>query len=658
MVRTKPMRVDVWREFEWVSGTGATAIYRCKHCLKTWARSVTRFGIHLEKKCRPFIALKAAQQSGNPRALQTLVAAKKVSKTKSQQLLIIPKIGEAAHAERHTEAAMACYMSARPFSLYKDRYMKKFLAGVSQNTYEPPSERQIAGDLLEKCYKNVTSQVNQQIARTLSYNFTLDESTDINHNRIINLSVVIPPFGSFFLANIPVEDDTLDSQYILDFFFLHADKWVNGDYTRINAIATDTCAVMRSFWRKAAKDPRMRHAFYIPCDSHGLQLLVKDILKLSEFKDVHKHCKAIAKGFRKAKKQYAILRTKQQETYKQFRALALCVITRWGSQWGMICSVLNNEEALRLWVADPRAEIKNGRVKQYILDPLFWDSLKKLALLIKPLHEAQKMSESNKATLGDVVPRWNDLKAKFQSLRPIIPQVSAIIDQPHCSASPNSHDSVFDTRMKVQTLPIHAASYYLTPTNVAKSMSDKDRDSVIKWLMKVTQEKDWTALRSAFWSFRTQKEGFHHNDQSWMDKENPVLFWRTHLDRYPELAIIATRIFETIANSVPSERAFSCMNLVHSKQRNRLGPLKVAKLVYIYMNQRTLDSVGERLWVDEGVGEEWIDKTEKEKVDIESEFFQDDDPPNLVDSSDSEVDEEDEEGGSGSDRSEEDDMYD
>ena len=41
-------------------------------------------------------------------------------------------------------------------------------------------------------------------------------------------------------------------------------------------------------------------------------------------------------------------------------------------------------------------------------------------------------------------------------------------------------------------------------------------------------------------------------------------------------------------NSVPSERAFSIQNIIHSKIRNQLSSAKVDKLTYIYMNSRIL----------------------------------------------------------------------
>lgn len=43
-----------------------------------------------------------------------------------------------------------------------------------------------------------------------------------------------------------------------------------------------------------------------------------------------------------------------------------------------------------------------------------------------------------------------------------------------------------------------------------------------------------------------------------------------------------------IANSVPSERAFSGMNYIHSKARNRLTPARANQLQFIHMNARNL----------------------------------------------------------------------
>jgi hAT family C-terminal dimerisation region len=54
------------------------------------------------------------------------------------------------------------------------------------------------------------------------------------------------------------------------------------------------------------------------------------------------------------------------------------------------------------------------------------------------------------------------------------------------------------------------------------------------------------------------------------------------------LANFAKRILNSIGNSVPSERAFSTMNFIYSKNRNRLSIEYINKLIYIYINVQVL----------------------------------------------------------------------
>jgi hypothetical protein len=66
------------------------------------------------------------------------------------------------------------------------------------------------------------------------------------------------------------------------------------------------------------------------------------------------------------------------------------------------------------------------------------------------------------------------------------------------------------------------------------------------------------------------------------------MFWNCQEMSSLALASFAKRLLTTIGNSVPSEQAFSTMNYIYSKTRNRLSPERANKLQYIYMNSRTL----------------------------------------------------------------------
>lgn len=61
---------------------------------------------------------------------------------------------------------------------------------------------------------------------------------------------------------------------------------VGSDWRRVISYISDTCSTMRSVWRILEMDPRMSHVLFVPCDSHGLQLLIKDFLNIEPSKSV------------------------------------------------------------------------------------------------------------------------------------------------------------------------------------------------------------------------------------------------------------------------------------------------------------------------------------------------------------------------------------
>jgi hypothetical protein len=72
-----------------------------------------------------------------------------------------------------------------------------------------------------------------------------------------------------------------------------------------------TCATMRSTWTGLESSEGLSHVLLIPCDSHGLQLLIKDRLQEPNTAEVMAKAHTIVISFHRSKKQYAILRAKQ-----------------------------------------------------------------------------------------------------------------------------------------------------------------------------------------------------------------------------------------------------------------------------------------------------------------------------------------------------------
>ena len=68
-------------------------------------------------------------------------------------------------------------------------------------------------------------------------------------------------------------------------------------------------------------------------------------------------------------------------------------------------------------------------------------------------------------------------------------------------------------------------------------------------------------------------------------KSKTVLqWWKADGTDWPLLQNLAVHVFSMAASAAASEWNFSTFGFIHSKLRNRLGPEKVKKLVYIKTN--------------------------------------------------------------------------
>jgi hypothetical protein len=145
-------------------------------------------------------------------------------------------------------------------------------------------------------------------------------------------------------------------------------------------------------------------------------------------------------------------------------------MTRWGTQYQLCKSILNNREALEEWASRTDTQIgKENLQKKDILND-FWSKLQRLCQAITPIHKAQKMSEALGATLGKVIPRWNQLKNDLEALYPIIPQLRPFME------------SQFKERQKLQTRPIYIVALFLLPENRDHTMTSKLDNAVMSFL--------------------------------------------------------------------------------------------------------------------------------------------------------------------------------
>lgn len=506
-------------------------------------------------------------------------------------------------------AALVIYADGRPFSLFESSYMRAFLKALNP-AYQPPSRNRMAHNLLDESYASCKIDVDAYLQAERNLNIIFDETTAIGGRRVINL-IAGTDRGPFFYRLLTLsngEAATAENLYKYIKPVLH--ELCDGDYSRINSFSTDTCATMRKWWRDAHAIPELSHCLFIPCDSHSLQLLIKDIVELPRFKATMRLAGRVIQFFNDSGKRYETLRVHQLQLNGRHSALASSVITRWGTQYRMLKSLQVNYLALQAFVEASNYEVSSKEwLRPTIRDSNFWQTISLVLRLISPIHEAQIMSESDHSSLMKVKQRWDDIQSHLQATLDLIDDESVDSDLIL---------RTFYLRKQTQLSDDHYLAHYLVPTNVIKPLSDYDKAKVMASLKSLTGDS-YIGVKTEFFDYRNRRGVYGAGRDCWKLTSSPIHFWDDcESERESSLLPhLARRLASTIANSVPSERAFSTMNLIHSKLRNRLLPDRVEKQIYIHINRRILDSPLRR--IDQLTESDWIDiELNREEEDIQN----------------------------------------
>jgi hypothetical protein len=86
------------------------------------------------------------------------------------------------------KAAMWCYKSSYPFNMYESPDTQDFIHDINP-AYDPPNRQDLSGGLLDEVYAKVKERSGALITNLNHINVSTDKSTNINTNRIANISV-------------------------------------------------------------------------------------------------------------------------------------------------------------------------------------------------------------------------------------------------------------------------------------------------------------------------------------------------------------------------------------------------------------------------------------------------------------------------------------
>ncbi len=155
-------------------------------------------------------------------------------------------------------------------------------------------------------------------------------------------------------------------------------------------------------------------------------------------------------------------------------------------------------------------------------------------------------------------------------------------------------DVMWKDRYFNQMTKFHVMTTLLLSHNHAAKMIEIFTKQVFSFIMhrffdQFLISQNAKSAMKAWLLFRDQETKFHHTCECWSYQSDSKLFWNFCKSFSSELSCLARRVMMLSINSMFAERNWFIMNLIMNKTRNSLHSINVNKLMFIYMNKRTLD---------------------------------------------------------------------
>ena len=288
---------------------------RCRYCktIRAWQTSLLQK--HLDK-CGIY--------------LSTCNEAERASIEKRQSTIVVPTIGLVRSSRIVRKLALSTYMANLSYRTWSNPWIIDALHDIHDKV-KLPDRKALATSLLDEVYADTSAKVMPLITAATEVNLVMDESTNIQRNRIMNLCANIPTYGAFYIKSTALGSHSITAEWTATWFIDQALQLLEGDTSRLNSLVTDTCPTQRATWQLIKQDNRFKHVFFVPCQSHSLQLLIGDILRTPWFAEVFQQAHLIINCFVNSPLQLLRLREIMEEDNGKQIAFILSVLTRWGT---------------------------------------------------------------------------------------------------------------------------------------------------------------------------------------------------------------------------------------------------------------------------------------------------------------------------------------
>jgi hypothetical protein len=507
--------------------------------------------------------------------------------------------------EKHTLDSMlaeAFYASGIPFSFVSncieflrvgltiaqvenDKFCK-FL-NCLRPSYKPPSRKALAGDLLNDAYARTKLQMDRIIAESAGQITLASDGWSNQRSESLTNYVATTRTDSIFVGSEVLGAERHTGEVVARGLGRIIEQL--GGSEAVVAVTTDNAANMKKAWPELEK--RYPGLLTLGCASHTVNLLVEDILKLSDLTTTLDDALHVIRYFKGSNVRTGALTAVAKAAQQTRISLKLPGKTRWQGKVEAITSLIANKPYILELVDNQLACLGNRPtpadaanlllIRLKVHEYRFWEQLDSLLRFLKPFLEVTIALEATK-------PRGSRLYAYFKHLL--------------AAAIPTSLP-----RLEILTLIskrwLQVANPVFTVAYICDPAARDERPVLIPVGTKVKMA-NWLGQRYtepgvasrvyqellAVW----EREGIYSNDVIWgsfTHCPDPADWWKQQEHASPELRALAIYALSINPTTGAAERNWSLHSYLHSKARNRLTNERVQKLVYLFQNYRVRDRV-------------------------------------------------------------------
>jgi hypothetical protein len=319
-------------------------------------------------------------------------------------------------------------------------------------------------------------------------------------------------------------------------------------------ICTDHASNMVAAW--SIVQEHYSHVIGYGCAAHAIELLAKDVCKLSLFHSTIGSNRLISKCFRRHAVPKSILQEYAQKLQNKVLVCLMDVPTRWSSVCKMLERNITLSNSIRLTLDDPRCHAaitasKSELLAERIRNSDFLQRTKFCVSVLTPMKHAIQEVEADLTKIS-VIPRvWNYMKQTI---------TTAVLSSGLTVCQKDKEDllNAFQKRRDFSIQPIHMAGNIIDPRFSAIDLTEQAKFGPV-------------FQRPHIWNVTNEID--------------PLAWWIAHVNSRM-LGTVAKTIFSMAATVACVERANKESSLQKTNLRNRLTNKRSATLTRVAYNHK------------------------------------------------------------------------